>query len=91
MRHRQPMNSGVQGALIMLVSGLVAAVLCTKVYGANLPAADTETRSRPPALASLPQTAGPPGSDCRHRHSSYRSNGPQGPNLLGRRNHTTGD
>ena len=36
-KFRQPMNPVVQNTLILLTSGLVASILCAKVYGATLP------------------------------------------------------
>ena len=36
-KFRQPMHPVVQNTLILLASGLVASVLCAKVYGATLP------------------------------------------------------
>lgn len=36
-KFRQPMHPVVQNTLILLTSGLVASVLCAKVYGATLP------------------------------------------------------
>jgi hypothetical protein len=37
MNLRQPMHPFVQNTLILVTSGIVASLLCAKVYGATLP------------------------------------------------------
>ncbi len=56
LRHiREPMHPLLQNALIMAVSGVVAPVLCVRVYGATLPAADSDKVSATPDIvASAP-------------------------------------
>jgi hypothetical protein len=55
-RIRQPLNPVVQNALIMLASGVVASVLCAKVYGATLPLEDAPVQP-PASTVSVPAPA----------------------------------
>lgn len=57
MRIRQPMNPVFQNALIMIASGLVASVLCAKVYGATLPVDEQNTGAPTTAVATAPAPA----------------------------------
>ncbi|MFI5000816.1 MAG: hypothetical protein ACHQK9_13130 [Reyranellales bacterium] len=50
--YRQPMHPVVKNMLILLSSGLVASVLCAKVYGATLPLDEPVTASAPSAPIS---------------------------------------
>ena len=55
MKFFRPMHPVVQNILIVLISGLVASVLCAKVYGATLPSAEAEKAEAPPPAVSAPQ------------------------------------
>ncbi|HZP98708.1 MAG TPA: hypothetical protein VFB13_04160 [Reyranella sp.] len=52
--YRQPMPAFVKNGLILLSSGLIASVLCAKVYGATLPSEETSTPAVPAASAPAP-------------------------------------
>jgi hypothetical protein len=55
-RFRQPLNPVVQNALIMLASGVVASVLCAKVYGATLPVEEPAAPAEPaPMIVAAPE------------------------------------
>jgi hypothetical protein len=53
MNLRQPMHPFVQNTLILVTSGIVASLLCAKVYGATLPVEEPA----PPAPAPAPIAA----------------------------------
>lgn len=57
MKLNPPMNPVLQNALIMIASGLVASVLCAKVYGATLPVEEPNTPVATTALVATAQTA----------------------------------
>lgn len=50
MNLRQPMHPFVQNTLILVTSGIVASLLCAKVYGATLP---VEEPTAPAPIATL--------------------------------------
>ncbi len=52
--YRAPLPGFVQNALILLASGVVASILCAKVYGATLPV--EEPTAAPVTTATPPAT-----------------------------------
>ena len=50
MNLRQPMHPFVQNTLILVTSGIVASLLCAKVYGATLP---VEEPTAPAPIATV--------------------------------------
>ena len=61
MNYRQPIPAFVQNAVILLVSGMVASVLCAKVYGATLP---VEEPTAPVTAATAPAPAAVANNDA---------------------------
>lgn len=60
MKIRQPMHPFVQNTLILVTSGVVASLLCAKVYAATLPVEEPTSpapiAAAQPAPASVAQT-----------------------------------
>jgi hypothetical protein len=54
MNLRQPLNPVIQNGLIMIASGLVASVLCAKVYGATLPVDEPKAPTAAATVATAP-------------------------------------
>ena len=54
MKLRQPMHPFIQNTVILVTSGVVASLLCAKVYAATLPV--EEPTAPAPIAAAQPQT-----------------------------------
>jgi hypothetical protein len=57
MNLRQPMHPFVQNTLILVTSGIVASLLCAKVYGATLPVEEPAPPAPIAAVAPTPAQA----------------------------------
>jgi len=57
MNLRQPMHPFVQNTLILVTSGIVASLLCAKVYGATLPVEEPTAPAPIAAVAPAPAQA----------------------------------
>jgi len=62
MNLRQPMHPFVQNTLILVTSGIVASLLCAKVYGATLPV--EEPTAQAPIATTVPAPAQAANSDA---------------------------
>ncbi len=57
MNLRQPMHPFVQNTLILVTSGIVASLLCAKVYGATLPVEEPTVPAPIATVAPAPAQA----------------------------------